>query len=182
MKKSVISCRAVALTGFKGSGKSRIGKMLAKKLEMDYLDIDSIIVKAHSRGSGERQTVRAIYRKYGADYFQKLELKAIRQAAKKSSVVLSLGGGTPLNGGFRKSIFKKGTRFVHLSVKPAELYKRILKKGLPPFFDKKSPRKSFTDLLAKRRPVYEKLADFTVDNTNRKPAECVAEIMEKLGV
>lgn len=155
--------------------------MLAKKLGMDYLDIDSIIVEAHSRG-GERQSVRAIYKNCGADYFQKLELKAIRQAARENSVVLSLGGGTPLNSGFRKSIFKKGTRFVYLSVKPAELYKRIKAKGLPPFLEKNRPKKSFGELLAKRQPVYEKLADFTVDNTNRKPAACVAEIVEKLEV
>ena len=155
--------------------------MLAKKLEMDYLDIDSIIEEAHSRGSDGRQSVRAIYKNCGADYFQKLELKAIRQAAKKKSVVLSLGGGTPLNGGFRKSIFKR-TRFVYLDVKPSVLYERIKAKGLPPFLEKNRPKKSFGELLAKRRPVYEKLADITVDNTNRKPAECVAEIMEKLGV
>lgn len=155
--------------------------MLAKKLEMDYLDTDSIMEEAHSRGPDGRLSVRAIYKNCGEDYFQKLELKAVRQAARENSVVLSLGGGTPLNSGFRKSIFKR-TRFVYLDVKPSVLYERIKAKGLPPFFDKNRPKKSFTELLAKRRPVYEKLADITVDNTDRKPAECVAEIMEKLGV
>ena len=171
--------RNIALTGFKSSGKTRIGKMLAKKLNMDYLDIDSVIEQIHSRSGSEPARVRSIYKKQGADYFRQLEGKALKEAAKKDGIVLSLGGGTALNPRFKKSDFK-GTRFVYLNVKPSMLYARIRQKGLPPFLDKKEPRKSFDELLAQRTPVYEKIADVSVDNTDRKPAECVKEIIEKL--
>jgi len=172
--------RNIALTGFKSSGKTRIGKMLAEKLSMDYLDIDTVIEEIHSRSGNAPLRVRNIYRKYGADHFRRLEGEALKEAAKKRSVVLSLGGGSPLNQRFKKADFK-GTRFVHLNVEPSTLYARIKQKGLPPFIDKKRPRASFNELLAKRKPVYEKIADLSVDNTDRKPVECVNEIIEKLG-
>ncbi|MFQ5431014.1 MAG: shikimate kinase [Nitrospinota bacterium] len=172
--------RNIALTGFKSSGKTRIGKMLAKKLNMDYLDIDTVIEKIYSRSGNARLRVRSIYKKYGADYFRRLEGEALKEAANKDSIVLSLGGGTPLNRGFKKAGFK-GTRFVYLNVKPSMLYARIKQKGFPPFIDEKRPRASFDELLAKRTPVYEKIADVKVDNTDKKPMKCVKEIIEKLG-
>jgi len=172
--------RNIALTGFKSSGKTRIGKMLAEKLSMDYLDIDTVIEEIHSRPGNAPLRVRSIYRKYGADHFRRLEGEALKEAAKKRSVVLSLGGGSPLNPRFKKADFK-GTGFVYLNVKPTILYARIKQKGFPPFIDKKRPRASFDELLAKRKPVYEKIADLSVDNSDRKPMECVKEIIEKLG-
>ena len=172
--------RNIALTGFKSSGKTRIGKMLAKKLKMQYLDIDTVMEDIHARSGDAPLSVRSIYRKYGEDYFRRLEGIALKEAAKKRSVVLSLGGGTPLNRAFRKAGFKN-TGFVYLNVKPSMLYARIKQKGLPPFIDKKRPRAPFNELLAIRKPVYEKIADVTVDNTDRKPMECVKEIIEKLG-
>ena len=172
--------RNIALTGFKSSGKTRIGKMLAKKMSMDYLDIDTVIEEIHAREGNAPLGVRGIYKKYGADYFRKLEGDALKEAAKKRNVVLSLGGGSPLNPKFKKSDFKTA-RFVYLSVKPGMLYGRIKQKGFPPFIDQKRPRASFNELLAKRKPVYEKIADLTVDNTDRKPMECINEIINKLG-
>ena len=172
--------RNIALTGFKSSGKTRIGKMLAKKMGMDYLDIDSVIEEIHSRSGNAETSVRNIYKKHGADYFLRLEGDALKEAAKKESVVLSLGGGSPLNPKFKKSDFK-GSLFVYLNVKPSMLYARIRQKGFPPFIDTTRPRASFDELLAKRAPVYEKITDVTVDNTDRKPMECVNEIIKKLG-
>ena len=172
--------RNIALTGFKSSGKTRIGKMLAKKMSMDYLDIDTVIEEIHARSGNAPANVRSIYRNYGADYFRRLEGDALKEAAKNSSIVFSLGGGSPLNPKFKKSDFK-GSVFVYLNVQPSMLYARIKQKGFPPFIDKKRPRASFNELLAKRAPVYEKIADLSVDNTDRKPMECVNEIIEKLG-
>ena len=154
--------------------------MLAKKLKMRFLDIDTVMEDIHARSGNAPLRVRSIYRKYGEEHFRRLEGKALKEAAKKDSTVLSLGGGTPLNPAFKKADFKT-TGFVYLNVKPSMLYARIKQKGLPPFIDTKRPRASFNELLAKRTPVYEKIADVTVDNTNRKPMECVKEIIEKLG-
>jgi len=170
---------SIALTGFKGSGKSRIGKMLAKKLCMKYTDLDAVIEDLHRSEGARTMRVRTIYKKYGRDYFLKLEAKALERVSRKKGIVLSLGGGTPLNAGFRKKDFRH-FRFVHLDVKPDVLYRRITAKGLPPFFDKRRPRKSFDELYKLRSPAYRKIADITVENTARKPSETADEIMEKL--
>ncbi|GMT42315.1 MAG: hypothetical protein IEMM0002_0726 [bacterium] len=179
MKGNTRKLRGITLIGFKCSGKTRIGKFLGKKLGMDFLDIDRLIEDVYAQNGRKRCTVRTIYKKFGSGYFQDVEAKALEKAIKAKGAVLSLGGGTPLNSGFRKTDFKD-TVFVYLDVKPAVLYERIKRKGLPPFLDRGRPKKSFNHLFEKRTPMYKKFADVTVDNSNRAPAEVCREIIKRL--
>lgn len=171
--------RNIVLTGFKCSGKSRIGKLLAKKLELDFMDIDSVIEQRHKKGGNAPASVRTIYKKFGAGYFEKLEAEALKEAAGAKGAVLSLGGGTPMNSRFDKKDFVNSP-FVYLLVKPELLYGRIKSKGFPPFIDKRRPRKSFETLLKKRTPVYRKIADICVENSDIRPSQAVGEIMRQL--
>lgn len=174
-----IPFKNVVLVGFKGSGKSRIGKLLAKMAGYKYMDIDTLI-EDECRGKGARISVRAIYKKFGRDRFLELEAKALKKAALAKGAVISLGGGSPMNEKFDRKAFRDAA-FVHLDVRPSTLYARIVRKGIPPFFDKKSPKKSFTALYAVRAPVYARIADITVDNTERTPAHTCREILTGLG-
>jgi shikimate kinase len=169
----------IVLVGFKGCGKTAVGKLLAKKTGYEFLDIDSLIESAHKENTGEKSTVRNIYKNHGADHFQKLEAKAILEASKAKGAVVSLGGASPLNPKFDRSKFRKAA-FVHLDVPPETLFKRITKLGFPPFFDKEYPRRSFDVLFEKRTPAYRKLADFTVENSKKTPARACQEILDLL--
>jgi len=178
--KTAIPCKNVVLIGFKGSGKSRIGKLLAKKLGYEFMDIDTLIENEYRKNGARRISVRTIYKKFGRDRFLGLEAKALRRAARAAGAVISLGGGSPMNEKFDRGAFKD-TAFVHLDVRPATLFARIMRKGIPPFFDKKSPKKSFTALYRERTPTYARIADLTVDNTKRPPALTCREIVAGLG-
>lgn len=169
----------IALIGFKSSGKSRIGKLLAKKLKIAFFDMDKLIEDEHVSGGKPPMKVRGIYKKFGREQFLKLEAKALEKAAKKQGAVLSFGGGAPMNESFGKADFKK-TKFVYLDVEPSVLFERIKQKDFPPFFEKSNPRKSFDRLFGERKPVYESLADITVGSTRKMPSEVCREIMEKL--
>ncbi|MEE8483642.1 MAG: shikimate kinase [Nitrospinota bacterium] len=173
----------VVVIGFKSSGKTRIGKLLAKNLGLEYIDIDTLIEDEHASSGnspGNRPaTVRGIYKKFGKEIFCKLESKALKKAARKRKSVISLGGGSPVNKSFKKADFINAA-FVYLCASPAILYGRIKAKGLPPFLDKKRPLASFNELYKKRAPVYEKIADITVDNASGRPARVCDEIIKKL--
>ena len=89
MKKNLV------LTGMMGVGKSTIGKILAKKLSFNFVDIDKLIEKR------ERCSINVIFKIKGEDFFRKLENKITLEELKKQESVISLGGGAFLNKSIR---------------------------------------------------------------------------------
>ena len=81
----------IVLIGMMGSGKTTVGKAVAERLGMGFVDIDQMI----ENGRGE--TVSEIFEKYGSDLFRILELQAAVKAAVHKNVVVATGGGTVLN-------------------------------------------------------------------------------------
>ena len=169
----------IVLAGFKGSGKSSIGKQLAKKCGFTFVDIDAVIEASYAKG-GRKTGVRAIYKKHGREYFLNMEKNALKKTAKMKSTVISLGGASPLNPAFSKPLFGNAC-FVYLKAKRNVLFARIIEKGIPPFFDKENPRRTFNMLYKQRTPVYGKIADLTVENSGaRTPGEVASRIIKKL--
>lgn len=169
----------IVLAGFKGSGKSSVGKQLAKQCGFTFVDIDAVIEAAHAKG-GRRSGVRAIFKKHGREYFLKMEGNALKKTARMKGAVISLGGASPLNPAFSKALFKNA-RFVYLKAKRDVLFTRIVEKGIPPFFDKGNPRRTFNMLYKQRTPAYERIADITEENSGaRKPGEVAGRIIKKM--
>lgn len=166
----------VVLIGFKGAGKSLIGRALAKKLNMEYSDTDAIIEGLHEIFEGQKLTCREIHKKHGADYFRKLEAEAIKEALSSTYSVISFGGGA-LGTMDTAGMDAGAALFVHLLVGKEELYRRIMRDGVPAFFDQNDPRGSFEKIYNERAPLYERYAGIKVDNTNRKPEEVVDTII-----
>lgn len=80
----------IILVGYMGSGKSTIGSLLAKKLELPFIDLDSYIERS------ENKSIAEIFKQLGEIYFRKLEHKYLSELSiNENSFVLSLGGGTP---------------------------------------------------------------------------------------
>ena len=80
----------IVLTGFMGTGKSAIGKALAKKLKMSYLDTDELIEKR------EKDSISAIFDKRGEEYFRSLETKMVKEVSVFDDYIISTGGGVVL--------------------------------------------------------------------------------------
>jgi shikimate kinase len=166
----------IILIGFKGSGKSLIGRALAEKLKMEYSDTDAVIEGLHDIFEGQKLTCREIHKKYGAEYFRKLEAEAVKEALNAEYSVVSFGGGA-LATMEASGLDASGALFVYLLVDKEELYRRIMQDGVPAIFDGDNPRGSFDRLYAERTPVYERYAGMTVDNTNRTADEVVDSII-----
>ena len=99
MKKNLV------LTGMMGVGKSTIGKRLAKKLGLKFIDLDKIIEKR------EGTTIKDIFNTKGEDYFRKIEKRTALQEFKKSNNVIALGGGAFMNKDIRKEVEISGVSF-----------------------------------------------------------------------
>ncbi|MBI5748910.1 MAG: shikimate kinase [Nitrospinae bacterium] len=153
----------IILIGFKGCGKTLIGKTLAAKLKREFYDTDSIIESIYTEETKSHLSFREIYKKHGSEYFRNLEKKALERVEGLESSVISLGGGTIFSDfGFRISDFGF---VIYLHVEPDILYERIVKNSIPAFFDSSNPRQSFDKLYAERLPLYKRLADIVIDNS-----------------
>jgi shikimate kinase/shikimate kinase/3-dehydroquinate synthase len=155
--------------GMMGSGKSSIGALVAKKLNLDFIDIDKEIEK--ELGS----SIKKIFETKGEDYFRKLEEKTSLKKLQLNSVVISLGGGGFINKNIRKKILKDHLSF-WLSWKHEILLNRIKNSKKRPLAFNSSDNE-LIDLIKKRSNIYSKaLHEIKCDKLTKK--EIVQKILE----
>ena len=169
----------IAIIGFKGCGKSTIGRMLAEKLDLAFQDTDEILENMYQRKTGDALSFREIYVRHGRGYFEELEAEAVGQALGGEGKVISFGGGSLITVD-AKSMDVGRTKFVYLTAQANVLFDRIVAQGIPAFFSTNDPRASFEQLLEKRRPIYEKYATITIDNSYTSPEDTVRELEAEL--
>ncbi len=172
----------IILIGMKSSGKSTIGKILARKLGLGFTDMDARIERLHWEQKGEKLRFRDIFGKYGKDYFRSLETAALQALAndrEEAPSVLATGGGLPLAEENRALLGGLGV-VVFLDVHQDVLLSRILTGGIPAFFPyPDDPARSLAEILALRRPIYRALAHLTVECRAETP-ETIADRIIKL--
>ncbi len=163
----------IVLTGFMGTGKSKIGRRLAKKLRMSYLDTDELIEKR------EKDSISAIFKKRGKEYFRRLETKVVKEVALFDNYVISTGGGVVLKEGNIR-LLKKNAFIVCLFASPEVILKRTKGDEKRPLLKGDDRKERIKELLKMRRPFYEK-ADFSVDTSVLDSEGVVEEIIGFLG-
>jgi shikimate kinase len=108
----------VFLVGFMGSGKSTLGKRLAKKIEYEFSDMDEMLEQK------EGMRVSEIFQIKGEKYFRKMETELIREFDRNSNMVIATGGGAPCIGDNMKLMNEKGVT-VYLKMSPGALASRL---------------------------------------------------------
>ncbi|MCL4339491.1 shikimate kinase [Patescibacteria group bacterium] len=172
---------SIVLIGMKASGKTTVGKILAKKLNMRFVDMDNIIEKKYKIKSGQSLSFREIFKKYGEKYFTNLESECLSEVCKETNgnIILACGGRTPLTKR-NQNLLKKIGPAVYLDVDKKELLSRILKNGLPAFLKyTNNPGKSLDMLLKVRNPIYEEIADIKISCSDKKPDKIAGLIIKK---
>ncbi|MFD0798501.1 shikimate kinase [Maribacter chungangensis] len=110
----------IVLVGYMGSGKSTIGKLVAKQLKINFLDLDEYIEKA------EGKTIDQLFSDNGELYFRKKEFFYLNEIlSSESDILLSTGGGTPCYGNNMDAITTATKHNVYLNVSLKELVKRL---------------------------------------------------------
>lgn len=171
----------IFLIGISGSGKSTVGKLLAKKLNCRFVDIDKLIQ------SKSRKTITEIFETDGENVFRKLESAAIKNlfAEKTKAKIIALGGGAFENRATRQLISENGIS-VWLRCSISELYERLRKHSdRPKLTDKKKtlsagrPKEKIQKLLLKRKDNYAR-ADLRVTTSGKTANRVALEIISKL--
>ena len=155
--------------GMMGSGKSSIGSLIAKKLQLNFIDIDNVIENELGL------SIKKIFEIKGENYFRKFEKKTTLKKLKSSSTVISLGGGAFSNKEIRKEVIKNHISF-WLNWSNDILLNRIKNsKKRPLAFN--SSENEIIDLIKKRSNIYSKaLYKIECDNLTKK--EIVKEILK----
>jgi shikimate kinase len=160
--------RRVVLVGFMGAGKSSVGKVLARRLRAEFLDVDERI-----EADGGK-TVAEIFATEGEQAFRKKESMAIRDAVSIPGRVIATGGGSFLDENNRKRL-KAYAPVVFLDISPATALARLGGDTSRPLLSGEDREREVTELMESRRPVYLQ-ADFRVSTENQTPARVAEEI------
>ena len=161
----------LTLCGMMGSGKSSIGRILAKKFDFRFIDIDKLIEKK------ENKKISKIFLEDGEDYFRSLEEKITVEVLSNKNTIISLGGGAIINKLIRDTI-KKNSFNIYLKVDIEILEKRLANSSNRPLIIKKNINKTLSELIRNRKKFYEK-ADLIIGN-EKNMTSTIENIIEKI--
>lgn len=170
---SELEGRSIVFLGMMGCGKSAIGKMVARKLELEFVDADTEIELAAGR------SIPDIFEEYGEEEFRRLEMKVIERVLEEKQVLLALGGGAFMSEPTREIIFKHGLS-VWLKAELELLLERVGRKpNKRPLLKKGNPKEILQNLLETRNPVYS-LAELHVDTKSGTKSEMREVVLNAL--
>ena len=163
----------VALIGYRGTGKSTIGRILAEELALRYINLDEEIVTLAG------MSIPEIVARSTWDHFRDLEKRVVETVTGRDGQVLDTGGGVicrPEN----CDLLRKNAVVFLLEAEVKDIIARIRGgEHRPSLTGTKSITEEVGELLEKRTPLYRKTAHYTIDTSVRTPEEAVREITDK---
>jgi shikimate kinase len=167
-----LGCRSIVLVGMMGAGKSSVGRRLAARLNIPFVDADAEIEGAAG------MTIAEIFAKHGEPYFRAGETRVIARLLESGPQVLATGGGAVMDQRTRDLIHIKGIS-VWLKADLDTLMERVSKKQNRPLLKNPDPRGVLERLMIERYPVYA-LAALTVPTRDERKDVIAAEVFEAL--
>ncbi|WP_418792332.1 shikimate kinase [Phosphitispora sp. TUW77] len=158
----------LVLIGYMGTGKTTVGKKLAKRLGMKFVDTDHEI----ERVTGT--TIKDIFDKYGEIRFRSEEKAAIRRVTRDDNLIIATGGGAVLDSENIELLQQNGL-LVCLEAKPEIIHERTKRKKNRPLLRTENPLQKIIKMLAEREPFYG-LASFRINTSNREIDDVVEEV------
>ncbi len=162
----------IVLIGMRGCGKTTVGKLLAKRLGKQFVEMDELIVQRAGL------SIPDIVDRYGWEIFRDLEEEVTRDVAILDNIVNATGGGVVTKKQNIRELKKKG-KLVWLKASIDTLLKRIGNDEYRPSLTGKPLSEDMEVVLAERRPIYERIADVIID-TDGKTSEEIVEAIVKL--
>ena len=166
-----LGARSIVLVGMPGSGKSAVGRRLATRLDLDFVDADEEIESAAGK------PIMDIFKDHGEAYFREGERKVIARLLGSGPQVLATGGGALLAAETRDNIRRSGIS-IWLKAELPVLMRRVLKRNTRPLLEK-DPEGVMRQLMEARYPIYA-TADITVESRDLPHETVVGEIIDAL--
>lgn len=165
----------IVLIGYRGTGKSSVGKIVSERLAMNLIVMDSRIVEL------EGMSIPDIVAKYGWDYFRDREARVAQEISEKDNCVVDTGGGVILRPDNIRYLKKNGTVF-WLKASAEIIAERIRESTeRPSLTGSKTFLEEIREVLAERLPKYESSADYEIDTDTLAPPEVADRIVEIMG-
>ena len=154
-----------------GSGKTSIGKILAKRMGMNFIDLDDEIIK------DQQCSISEIFDRFGEEKFRHLENKKLLSTLEIDNYVISTGGGIIMDQDNIKIMVENGS-IIHLDIDLETQLLRIKnKKNRPLLRDKDNQRKILVKMRKERDHIYKKIAIGSVNTSNKKRNDIVNEVV-----
>ncbi|WZL79998.1 shikimate kinase [Vallitaleaceae bacterium 9-2] len=163
----------VVLIGFMGSGKSSVGKVLADKLERNFIDMDDEIEV------GEEKSINEIFEAYGEEHFRELETSYLEKLLTKKNKVIATGGGVILKEE-NVSILKRIGTVVFLHTPLDQLLNNLQDDTKRPLLKDEDHATTIKNLLNLREPIYFEASNMIIQTKDKSIEEIADEIVSLL--
>ena len=164
----------VALFGFMGVGKSAVGRMLAEKLGLSFVDLDEEIVRTTGR------SIESIFQEDGEERFREIERTLTEEYSALDGQVIACGGGTVIDPENLENL-RRSSRMVLLTAEPEVILERVETEGdVRPLLNVEDRLGKIRSLLSKRWPSYIEAADIIIDTSEHTLQVVVSIIIENL--
>ncbi|MBM7613736.1 shikimate kinase [Alkaliphilus hydrothermalis] len=163
----------IVLIGFMGTGKTTIGKLLSKGLDMEFVDLDTLIEERLG------MKISQYFEKEGEAAFRKVEKAIVEEVSSRANIVISCGGGVVLD---QENIanLKKNGKLLLLQAKVETVLERLKEDDTRPLLKAQDLVVKIKDLLDARGSLYIKSADYVFDTDGKKPQDIVDEVIKRL--
>ncbi len=162
----------ITLVGLPGSGKSTVGRQLARRLQLPFADSDQVIEQRIGC------PIREFFEREGEERFRDIEEQVLDELTQQAGV-LSTGGGAVLRPANRERLRSRG-QVVYLKSSPEELYRRLRHDTQRPLLQVADPLQRLRDLYAVRDPLYREAAHFVIETGRPSVATLVNMIVMQL--
>jgi shikimate kinase len=162
-----------SLVGLPGSGKSTVGRQLARRLDLSFTDSDPVIEQRLGC------SIREFFEREGEAAFRDVEEAVLEQLAHGESGVLATGGGAVLRPANRQRLRDAGT-VIYLRSTPEEVFRRVRHDAKRPLLQVDDPLQRLRDLYAERDPLYRETAHFVIETGRPSVGKLVSMVLMQL--
>lgn len=163
----------IILVGLPGSGKSSVGRQLAKRLGVEFSDSDAVIEERIG------EPIRSFFEREGEDRFRDMESAVIAELCSARQGVLATGGGAVLRQSNRQALREAGS-VVYLRATVDELHRRLRHDTQRPLLQGVDPRAKLSELYTQRDPLYRETAHFVIETGRPSLSTLVGMIQMQL--
>jgi shikimate kinase len=165
----------ISLVGLPGSGKSTVGRQLARRLQLPFFDSDHVIEERLG------YSIRDAFERDGEAYFRDLEEAVLDELSQNPRAVISTGGGAVLRLGTRQLLNTRG-QVVYLNSTPDDLFRRLRHDVNRPLLQVTDPLTRLCELHTARDPLYRETAHYVIETGRPSVSTLVNKIMMELGL
>jgi shikimate kinase len=178
MQDPLQNSEVVFLIGYRCTGKSTVGRLLAERLGWAFLDLDEVLEERQG------QTIRSLFERHGEAGFRRMESALLEETCRLRQHVIATGGGAILDPKNRKCLRMSG-KVALLAADPRTVWHRL--QNDPATADRRpnltqGGLEEIEQVLRLREPFYRECADCTVDTANRSPDEVASLILAHLNL